>query len=190
MEGAAERDDAGPSRHAARELEGSLNRLRAGVAEEDRIQRIRAGLGQHRRETPHRFEISQGIADVEELVRLVLDRGGHGRMVVTKRRGGDAARKIQKAPALGVIEGVALSVAPVALVVASQDRGEIRLRYSRVVSGDCQRVDVRRGEVAGRCADGEGGGGWDRLILGGIHDERSSARIGSPVDTTGGVSRV
>ncbi len=177
MERAPEGDDAGPTRDPSGELERGFDSLGPGVAEEDGVQRIRAGVGQHGGQPCHRLDIAQGVADVEQLVGLVLDRLGYGRVMVTERRGGDAAGEVQESAAGRVEQGVALAVAPAALVVAAQDRREVRLRDRGEVAGIRQRVDFRRSQVANRRAGGgNGGGGGDDLILGGVHDVGSSKR--------------
>ncbi len=84
VEGAPEGDDAGPPGHPSRELERSLDGLRAGIAEEDRVQRLRACVGEHCGQPPDRLQVAEGVADVEQLVGLVLDRRGHRRVVVAE----------------------------------------------------------------------------------------------------------
>jgi hypothetical protein len=112
VEGAPEGDDAGPPGDAAGELERGLDRLGAGVAEEDRVERIRADVGQHALPAADRLEVAERVADVEQLVGLVLDRGRDRRMVVAQRGRGDAAGEVQEAASGRVVEGVALAMAP------------------------------------------------------------------------------
>ena len=84
MERAAEGDDARPSGDAAGQLERGLDRLGAGVGEEDGVERIRADVGQHRCQLSDRLEVSERVADVEQLVCLILDRSRDRRMVVAQ----------------------------------------------------------------------------------------------------------
>jgi len=61
-----------------------LDRLGAGVGEEDGVERVRADIGQHRRQLGDRLQVAERVADVQQLVGLVLDRLGHRRMMVSQ----------------------------------------------------------------------------------------------------------
>ena len=116
-------------------LSDGFDRLRAGVREEDRVERVGHRLGDHLGQAADGLEIAQRVADVEELVDLLVDGLRHGRVVMAERRGGDAVREIEVAPARGVDQLVALAAIPGTLEVAAEDRREVRLRQGRVVVG-------------------------------------------------------
>ncbi len=84
MEGAPKGDDAGPPGDAAGQLERALDGLCAGVAEEDGVERVRARVRKQRGQLADGLEVAEGVADVEQLVGLVLDRLRNGRMVVAQ----------------------------------------------------------------------------------------------------------
>ena len=84
MERAPERDDAGPPGHSPGEFQCRLDCFGAGVAEEDCVERIRTGVGQQRGQACDGLEVAEGIADVEQLVGLILDCLCHRGVMVAK----------------------------------------------------------------------------------------------------------
>ena len=166
MKRAPEGDDARSSRHSTSQLERRFDCLGARVAKEDGVERVGTGVREQARKPADRFYIAQRVADVEQLVGLVFDCCGDGRVMVTQRCRGYAAGKVQEAATFRVVQGVTLAVAPAAFVVAAEDWGEAGFGDGRVVAGGRERVDLRRGQAACRGADrGHGGGCGDDLFL-------------------------
>ena len=103
VEAALERDDPRPMRVIAGELDRALDRLGPRVREED------AGLlGERRdpRQPLHELEVARlvevGRGDVDEPIRLFLDRRAHLRMGMPGRADGDAGGEVEEAVAVDV----------------------------------------------------------------------------------------
>ncbi len=102
VEAAQEAEEAGPPRHVARQLEGTLHGLGSGLAEE-----AHRGLG-HRCERgdplaeAHLALVPVVRADVEELVGGLLDLCDHVRVAVARRADGDPGREVEEAVAVDV----------------------------------------------------------------------------------------
>ena len=125
VEGAAERDDPRPSRHAPAQLERRVDRLRAGVEEHDGVDRVgqarRDGIGRAR----DRLREADGVDRPDQSVDLGVDRSIDARMVVAERRHRDAVREIEIGAAVGVEQPVTLAVAPLTLEIPAEDRGQM-----------------------------------------------------------------
>ena len=95
VEAAPEGDDARPPGHAASHLERALDRLRARIEEEDRVEWV-GHLGRD-----HLGQPVDGLREADRVGRamsrsdLRMDGGRHGRMVVAERRDGDAIGKVE-----------------------------------------------------------------------------------------------
>ena len=103
VEAALEGDDPGPMRVVSGQLDGALDRLGARVGEEDaRLLRER----RDRRQALHQLEVARlvevGRGDVDEPIRLLLDRGGHLRVRVAGRADGDAGGEVEEAVAVDI----------------------------------------------------------------------------------------
>ncbi len=103
MESALEGDDSRTMRVIAGELDRPLDRLGPGVRQED------AGLlGERRdpRQPLHELEVARlvevGRGDVDEPIRLLLDRGAHLRMGMPGRADGDAGGEVEEAVAVDI----------------------------------------------------------------------------------------
>ena len=125
VETALEGDDPGPARDATGELEGRLDRLRAGVEEEHRVERLRHRRGDLLGETGDGLGEAHGPGRPDESVDLGVDRGRHGRVVVAEHGDRDAVREVEIGLAIGVVQPVALAVTPLALEVATEDRRDV-----------------------------------------------------------------
>ena len=126
VEAAAERDDPGPAGHPAGELERAVDRLGARVQEHHRIERVREGRGERRRQARDRLGEADRRDRPDELVDLGVDRRRHPRMGVAQRRDRDAVGEVEVRLAVGVVQPVALAVAPRPLEVAAQDGRQVR----------------------------------------------------------------
>ena len=74
VEATGERDDV-VRRRAAGELDGSVDDLGARVAEEHGVERLGHLVREHLREADDRLHVAEAVADVEQLVDLLVDRG-------------------------------------------------------------------------------------------------------------------
>ena len=133
VEPAAERDQARAAADAARELERGFDRLGAGVREEDRVERRGHLLRDHLGQPADGLQVAERVADVEELVDLRVHRGRHGRVVMAERRRGDATGEVEVPTARRVDQLVTLAALPRTLVIAAEDRREVR-------PGECREV--------------------------------------------------
>ena len=52
--------------------------------------------------------------------------GRDPRVGMAERRDGDAVREVEVGPAIGVVQAMALAVAPLALEIAAEDRCQVR----------------------------------------------------------------
>ena len=105
VEPAQKRDDVGPLRRVARELEARLDRFRAGVAEE----RPHAAVdGSHRGDLlgePHlRLVVEVGAGHVQKLLRLIGDRLHDRRMGVAGGAHRNAGRAVEEDVAVDVLD--------------------------------------------------------------------------------------
>ena len=148
VEPAAEGDQPGSAGHAPRELQRRLDCLGAGVREEHRVERLRHDVRDHLRQSADRLEVAQRVADVEELVDLLVDRLRHRRVVVAERGRRDARCEVEVVSAGGVDQLVAFAAVPGTLEVAPEDRRQVRRR---------ERLEVRRGGRDGRRGRVDGG---------------------------------
>ena len=127
VEATAEGDDPGPSGHSPRELQRAVDRLRAGVEEHDRVERV-AGTSPPGRVASSRDR--RGEADrvdrPDQPVDLGVDRRRDPRMRVAERGDRDAVGEVQVGPAVRVEQPMALAVAPVAHEVAAEDGRQVR----------------------------------------------------------------
>ena len=92
---------------AARRLDGALDRLGAGIGEEDLV-----GEGQRGRASRPARSCSgnaEEVGDVPELPGLLGQRRDQSRMGVAERVDGDAAGEVEKASAVGGLEPGALA---------------------------------------------------------------------------------
>ena len=120
MEGAAERDDPGPARHAAGELQRSVDRLRPGVQEHHRVERLGERLDQRVREPRDRLGEAERVDRPDEAVDLGVDRRVDPRMGMAEGRDRDAVGEVEVGVPVGVEQAMALAVAPLALEVAAR----------------------------------------------------------------------
>ena len=112
VEAAAERDDPGPAGDPARELERAVDRLGARVQEHHRIERVRERRRELRRQPRDRLGEADRVDRPDQLVDLGVDRRRHPRMCVAERGDRDPVREVEVGAAVGVVQPVALAVAP------------------------------------------------------------------------------
>ena len=122
VEGALEGDDRRPAGRPSGELERRLDRLRPGVQEEDRVDRVGQRPGEHLGQDLDRLGVADRARRPDEPVDLGVDRGRDRRVMVTQAGDGDAVREVEVAAPGGVVQPVALAVAPADLEVAAEDR--------------------------------------------------------------------
>ena len=126
MEAAAERDDPGPAGDPPGELERAIDGFRAGVQEQDGVERVGKRGRDLRREARDRLGEADRRDRSDEPVDLRVDRRGHPGMGVAQGGDGDAVGEIEVGLAVGVDEAMALPVAPFTLEIAAQDGRQIR----------------------------------------------------------------
>ena len=103
-----ERDIARPSGGIARELHGALDRLGAGVREEDTRRRARQDpVLQSLRQLDLRRVVEVRPGHVDEAFRLLLDRGDNLRVGVARGDDGDAGREVEEPVAVHVCDPAA-----------------------------------------------------------------------------------
>ncbi len=110
MKCTVERDYILPLGVIARQLEGALNRFRAGIAV---INSVRAGhgsnLGEPLRQGHHIFVIKVRARHVNQFGRLLLNGSNHVRMAVSGRNDGDAGGEIKKLVSVNIGDNDAAS---------------------------------------------------------------------------------
>ena len=103
VEPALEGDDPGPMRVVAGQLDRALDRLGARVGEEDaRLLRERRDAGQALHELQVARLVEVGRGDVDEPLRLLLDRRDHLRVRVAGRAHRDARGEVEESVAVDV----------------------------------------------------------------------------------------
>jgi hypothetical protein len=106
---AAERDDVLAVRVVARQLDGRLDALGAGVGQED-LPVVRAA-GRHAREAVAQLGVTRVVkiraADVDQRLRLLRDGGGDGGVAVPRRGRGHAGLTIEQHVAVRVFDHAA-----------------------------------------------------------------------------------
>ena len=111
-----------------------------------------SGVGERRREVDgearDRFREPDRVDRSDQPVDLLVDRRRDARMDVTERRDGDPVREVEVRLAVRVVQPVADAVAPRALEIAAQDRGEVRFGQGRRVDGGVGRHG-RQGSCSG-----------------------------------------
>ena len=100
-------------------------------------------VGDHLGQPADRLQVAQRVADVQELVDLLVDRLRHRRVVMAERGRRDAGREVEVVTAGGVDQLVAFAAVPRTLEVAAEDRRQVRRREGLVVGRG-----VRGGGVA------------------------------------------
>ena len=140
VERAAERDDPGPARDPAGELERPVDRLRARVEEQDRVERVRERAGEHPGELDRRLREADRVDGAHQPVDLGVDGGGDPGMGVAQRGDGDPVREVEVLAPGRVVQPVADAVRPAAVRVAADDRRHVGAR---------ERGQVERGGILG-----------------------------------------
>ena len=141
MEAATERDDPGPPGRPPSELECRLDRLRAGVEEDHRVEWVGKRGRELGRKPDGRLAVAHRPGWRDQSVDLLVDRGGHRGVVMAEGGDRDAVRKVEVRLAIDVKQAVALAVTPAPLEVATEDRRQAR-------SGERGEIDL--GIAAGR----------------------------------------
>ena len=147
VEAAPVGDDPRPARGPSGELERGLDRLRARVHEEHRVEGLRERGRELVRQADRGLRVAHRHRRRDELVDLLVDRRRDRRMVMAQGRDGDPVGEVEVRLAGRVVHPVALAMAPAALEIAPQDRRHVR-------SGE-------RGEI-----DGVGRGRGGRVLVG------------------------
>ena len=103
VEAALEGDDPGPMGVVAGELDRALDRLRAGVGQEDACLLLE---WRDRRQALHELQVARleeiGGGDVDQPIRLLLDRLHHRRMRMAGRADGDAGGEVKEDVAVDI----------------------------------------------------------------------------------------
>ncbi len=122
MERALEGDDSRPTGGPTGQFHGALDGLGARVTEEDGIERCRHRGGDRLGEGADRLDIAERVADVEQLVGLLLDGRGHAWVMVPEHGDSDATREVEVASPLCIEQAMTLAVRPGALEIARHRR--------------------------------------------------------------------
>ena len=160
VERAAERDDPGPARDPAGELERAVDRLRARVEEQDRVERVGERAGEHPGQLDGRLREADRVDGTRQPVDLGVDGGGDPGMGVAQRGDRDPVREVEVLPPGRVVQPVADAVRPAPVDVAADDRRHVGARErgqvecGGILGGahrpSIGRVSARSGRVADR----------------------------------------
>ena len=138
VERSPERDDRGPAGDPPRELERPVDRLRAGVEEQDRVERVRQRVREHPRQRHRRLGEPDRVDGTDQAVDLGVDGRSHPRMRVPERGNRDPVGEVEVLAPRGVHEAVADPVRPAPVHVPAEDRRHVGLGEG----GEVERVGV------------------------------------------------
>ena len=125
VESAPEGDDPRSTGDPAGEFERPVDDFGARVEEHDRIDRVGQGGHQFVRQARRRFGVADHRDRSDQSVDLGVDRGRHAWMGVTQRGHRDPVGEVEIGLAVRVVQVVSAAVAPFALEVAAEDRGQV-----------------------------------------------------------------